>query len=426
MTLRQWLFNQTPGGTLTLGNTTAQDGTAAASISLGGGSAVYNATAHQGQASALLTPNANTVMAIRLPLVATANQAAFSFYHRSASLPAATYHMVEIRHASGSLARIGVSPTGQVLLLTSSGATIATSAAGRWAINRWNRIELLFDNTGGTSAGIYTLEIYDGDSLTPLETLTGTTANLGTAAVFSIGIGCVLATSASWAHYFDSIQTDNTRTTLIGPLQQRTATADFTGDGTLTASVMQGLVTTANFTGSGTLSAAVKLGLIGTADFSGAGTLSAVAGGGSSATADFSGSGTLSAVADMLTSVSADFTGEGTLSVAAEIAYKARLRFTPPVEKFYLSDTHPLFRRVPLYVGTTILKENGMYRQVPYPVGTEEIDAAEVTYLGGHEYELTDQEVEDLTAAGYGAYIIGGGYGQDAYGMGLYGVPQEG
>lgn len=100
--------------------------------------------------------------------------------------------------------------------------------------------------------------------------------------------------------------------------------------------------------------------------------------------------------------------------------------FVPPVEKVYLSTTDPFFKRVPYYVGTTVFKEDGVYRQVRGEYPPEDVDNADVVYLGGHEYEITDEEAADLTAAGYAVYISYAGYGSGLYGAGFYGIPQGG
>lgn len=102
------------------------------------------------------------------------------------------------------------------------------------------------------------------------------------------------------------------------------------------------------------------------------------------------------------------------------------LVFVPPTEKVYLYEGHPLLRRVPLNLGITVFKEDGIYREVRGDVLPEEIDSADVTYLGGHEYEITEEEATELIAAGYGIYITYSGYGSGYYGMGHYGIPQEG
>lgn len=55
--------------------------------------------------------------------------------------------------------------------------------------------------------------------------------------------------------------------------------------------------------------------------------------------------------------------------------------------------------------GYTVLKDaSGNYRQVTYPT-SDDIAAATIAYLGGHEYTVSPAEAAALTAAGYGAFL---------------------
>jgi hypothetical protein len=57
-------------------------------------------------------------------------------------------------------------------------------------------------------------------------------------------------------------------------------------------------------------------------------------------------------------------------------------------------------------VGASLLKESGIYREVVDPT-PEEVDAAEVAYLGGHAYGVDEHERQALIDAGYG-HLVGG------------------
>lgn len=76
--------------------------------------------------------------------------------------------------------------------------------------------------------------------------------------------------------------------------------------------------------------------------------------------------------------------------------------FTPPtVLRPYEGVTDRLFCRMKLPVGLSVLKsEAGAYTTVECPT-PEQIDAAAITYLGGHDYEVSAEEADALTAAGY-------------------------
>lgn len=59
-----------------------------------------------------------------------------------------------------------------------------------------------------------------------------------------------------------------------------------------------------------------------------------------------------------------------------------------------------LFSRFRLVRGITVLKNDGVYTEVRYP-STEEVQAADIAYIGGYRYEVSALEKADLEAAGY-------------------------
>lgn len=86
---------------------------------------------------------------------------------------------------------------------------------------------------------------------------------------------------------------------------------------------------------------------------------------------------------------------------------------------------HPLFGRLEFLQGVSLLKKDGLYRQVETPTDEECADADRV-YLGGRVYLIDAEEAAALEAAGYGAWIddrtpVLVGYGEGAYGEGFYG-----
>lgn len=54
--------------------------------------------------------------------------------------------------------------------------------------------------------------------------------------------------------------------------------------------------------------------------------------------------------------------------------------------------------------GISVLKENGRFYQTRYP-STDQINRAEVTYLGGYVHKITDEAAAELAAAGYSEYL---------------------
>jgi hypothetical protein len=79
-------------------------------------------------------------------------------------------------------------------------------------------------------------------------------------------------------------------------------------------------------------------------------------------------------------------------------------RFTPPTvsEKY---GRHRLFSRVPTQVGITVLRiQANVFQEVRDP-SPEEMTAALDCYVGGRTHQITEEQANRLTVAGYGAYI---------------------
>jgi hypothetical protein len=59
-----------------------------------------------------------------------------------------------------------------------------------------------------------------------------------------------------------------------------------------------------------------------------------------------------------------------------------------------------LFERFRLVRGITVLKINGEYFEIRFP-SSEETQAADIAYIGGYSYEVSEGEKASLEAAGY-------------------------
>ena len=93
--------------------------------------------------------------------------------------------------------------------------------------------------------------------------------------------------------------------------------------------------------------------------------------------------------------------------------------FSPPTVLQGSSDH--FFGRYSIPVGQTVVKVNGVYTTTPYPwLGTLAplVDGVDY-FLGGHEYTVTNDIAAALERDGY--TVIALGYGDGAYGFGLYG-----
>lgn len=79
-------------------------------------------------------------------------------------------------------------------------------------------------------------------------------------------------------------------------------------------------------------------------------------------------------------------------------------RFTTPTVEETPAGGGPLFSRMTLNQGVTVLCTQGVYSSYRYP-SQGEVLAAEEVYLGGHIYEVSDSIAARLTTAGYGDYL---------------------
>ena len=75
-------------------------------------------------------------------------------------------------------------------------------------------------------------------------------------------------------------------------------------------------------------------------------------------------------------------------------------RFTTPTISEGPAGEGRLFERFRLVRGITVLKIDGEYFEVRYP-SSEEIDAADIAYIGGYSYEVEEGEKTQLEEAGY-------------------------
>lgn len=75
-------------------------------------------------------------------------------------------------------------------------------------------------------------------------------------------------------------------------------------------------------------------------------------------------------------------------------------RFTTPTISEGPAGEGPLFSRFRLTRGISVIKIEGEYYEVRNP-SSEEVAEAEIFYLGGITYDVTEQEKDSLEAAGY-------------------------
>jgi len=89
------------------------------------------------------------------------------------------------------------------------------------------------------------------------------------------------------------------------------------------------------------------------------------------------------------------------LSISKPIGGTMAYKFTTPtVLEEFDGEYHPLFSRIKIPKGITVLKIDGEYYEVRYP-SAEEVADADIAYIGGYSYEVDASEKADLEAAGY-------------------------
>lgn len=74
--------------------------------------------------------------------------------------------------------------------------------------------------------------------------------------------------------------------------------------------------------------------------------------------------------------------------------------FKPPTVEEGPAGGHWLFQRYTLSRGVSVFKLDGEYYEIRFPT-QDDIDAADIFYMGGHEHVVTLEEKDDLEAAGY-------------------------
>lgn len=80
------------------------------------------------------------------------------------------------------------------------------------------------------------------------------------------------------------------------------------------------------------------------------------------------------------------------------------LKFSPPTRRTKYDVGHRLFDRVGFDVPVSVLRTGASFREVLSP-SDEEMEAADFTYLGGHDYVVDGQTGALLAQAGYGEYL---------------------
>lgn len=308
-------------------------------------------------------------------------------YYRSTFIPART--VVRTATGSGVGTEVTVSGSNQLRLGTHTDYSFPYLTGGRYYLGfaTWQRTATGSGvGTGTATKKIIHIRLATGSGLTGASASTDLEILIRTATGSGVGSGTAT------------------------PLQQHLRLATGSGVGTSATVFIRGLLRTANNTANGTATTARVVVGIRTATGSGVGTQTVTRIVVRLRTASGSGVGTETATAIELIPRTATASGVG--SVASNATWVKSHMFRVPqttnyafVEGYSQISWQPrkrLFARLPngIRVENLFELENG-----DYTINDPRDGTAVRVYLGSHVIPLTDQEVTDLTAAGYGANI---------------------
>ena len=79
--------------------------------------------------------------------------------------------------------------------------------------------------------------------------------------------------------------------------------------------------------------------------------------------------------------------------------------FVPPVVNEGPMGGNWLFARYPRKQGVTVYRVDGQFYEDRFVV-QDDLDNADLVYLGGHEYVVTEEEKDALEAVGYEVFVL--------------------
>lgn len=232
----------TDGTAVTTGNSGGASGKAFSFVtpSTGGTIAYAALDALAGALCAQLTQPTAANQPVVVGWTAAANATSFAarYYVRLTGYPDAILDAIQIRTIAGANScSVTISPTGQVGLRNNAGTTYGATTAVM-ALNTWYRIEVQGSSLGSAGATVLAVQLYEGHSTTPVETVStsaATTTNL--AGMVRFGRSSV-ANLATWKQDDHAVEFGDS--TPIGPsgTVPVTATASLAVTATLTAAAV--------------------------------------------------------------------------------------------------------------------------------------------------------------------------------------------
>jgi hypothetical protein len=215
--------NTFEGGTdataITTGNSGSTSGTAFDSVINTGGTTTYaSAAAYDGGRGYSCVNTSTSANYVAWTTLTGSRTADVQFMMKVVTLASSGAGVCVIASSGGSkYLQLVVSTSGQIQLQDFTFGTIGTSAANI-SFNTWYRVAILADNSGGTTLGFCTVNVYAGESTTPFTSITVSAKNFGAANFNQAWLGKILGSAAASTIYFDRVALDTAGTSEIGPL----------------------------------------------------------------------------------------------------------------------------------------------------------------------------------------------------------------
>ena len=119
------------------------------------------------------------------------------------------------------VAGLGINPSGYLYIRDSATNPLAVGTTSI-TVNRWLRAELYV--TAAASGATITAALYDGDSTTPIDTVTSSAASTTSQELVAVWLGKNNYNNNPNEHWSDSIAIDTAATGFIGPVKTVVAT----------------------------------------------------------------------------------------------------------------------------------------------------------------------------------------------------------
>lgn len=221
--------NNAEGGTNGAAVPTSSDGSGDpwSTVAAGSGAITYdNANAYKGTYGITIAPASASERCWLgwTPGTAPTKQA-IRFYMNLSSLPSASFEPFRIHNVAMNSSRTSlvVNGVGTIRISNNAGGYVnafggASTSSGALSAGTWYRFEIDIDVSGGSAAGILNIDVYLGDSLTPISGLSGSITGAGFATNLPMTMFGRTATITDTAVYhFDDLAIDTGTTTRIGP-----------------------------------------------------------------------------------------------------------------------------------------------------------------------------------------------------------------